>query len=440
MVIGLLGLAAAQALGSVALATALHLAAERRVEKSALATTGEVADLVRAGKLPSTLAASGLEIVQVVDDQDRVVSASQNADRLTALLRPDDLSRALGGPVHVPGARVAVSGDLRVWARRVTVGGNRFTVVVAEPDEELVSSDLLLRRVLFIGFPILLVLSGLIAWRVIGAAMRPVEELRSAAERISGSGRGDRLPVPVSDDELHALAVTLNSMLDRLDRARERETSFVGDAAHELRSTLASMRMQIDVARRLGEGGRLADELHEDVERLDTLVDDLLMLARLDAAESGGWPVPAQHVEVRPVLERAATTWSTGAATVRVLPGDPVVVVLGAGELDRIVGNLVSNASRYAGEVRLAAAARAGSVVLTVTDDGPGIPADERELVFERFTRLEAARDRDSGGAGLGLSIVRELVLARGGEITLAPAEGGGLRVDVVLPAPPVSR
>jgi signal transduction histidine kinase len=97
---------------------------------------------------------------------------------------------------------------------------------------------------------------GLIAWRVIGAAMRPVEALRSAAERISGSGRGDRLPVPPSDDEIHALAVTLNSMLDRLDRARERETSFVGDAAHELRSPLASMRMQIDVARRLREGAR----------------------------------------------------------------------------------------------------------------------------------------------------------------------------------------
>jgi signal transduction histidine kinase len=434
MAIGLLGLATALAVGSVALAAALHVAAERRVEQSASATTAEVIDLIEAGNLPGTLAASGLEIVQVLDDQGRVVSASQNADRLTAILRPDEVARALRGPVHVSGSRVAIDSELQVWAQQVSAGGVRFTVVVAEPDEELVSSDALLRRVLLIGFPLLLLVLGLIAWRVIGAAMRPVEELRSAAERISGSGRGDRLPVPPSDDEVHALAVTLNSMLDRLDRARERETAFVGDAAHELRSPLASMRMQIDVARRLGEGGPLADELHEDVTRLDALVDDLLTLARLDAGANDGWQVPAHRVPVRPVLERVAATWTSEHTRVRVVDGGPSAVTLGEGELDRILTNLVGNAARHAREVDLSASPKEGRVVITVTDNGPGIPAADRERVFERFTRLDEARDRDSGGAGLGLPIVRELVLARGGELRLGDVPGGGLRVEVELP------
>ncbi len=432
MTIGLLGLATALAVGSVALAAALHLAAEHRVEQSALATTAEVVDLIEAGNLPGTLAGSGLEIVQVLDEQGRVVSASQNADRLTALLRPDEVRQAVKDPVHVSGSRVAIDSELRVWAQRVTAGGQQFTVVVAEPDEELVSSDALLRRVLLIGFPLLLLVLGLIAWRVIGAAMRPVEELRSAAERISGSGRGDRLPVPPSEDEVHALAVTLNSMLDRLDRARERETSFVGDAAHELRSPLASMRMEIDVARRLGEGGSLADELDEDLRRLDTLVDDLLTLARLDAP--GGRLVTAGRVPVRPALHRVAAACRSSRASVRVLPGEEVAVTMGEGELDRILANVVGNATRHARRVDLSVARREGRGVITVVDDGPGIPSADRERVFERFTRLDEARDRDSGGAGLGLAIVKELVRVRGGELRLGDADGGGLRVDVELP------
>jgi signal transduction histidine kinase len=438
MAIGLLGLAAAQAIGSIALAAALHVAAERRVERSALATSSEVTDLVEAGKLPTTLAASGLEIVQVLDAEGRVVSASQNADRLTALLNAEEIARAVRGPIQVPGSRVAISSELRVWATRASADGADVTIVVAEPDEELVSSDALLRRVLLIGFPLLLLMSGIIAWRVIGAAMRPVEELRSAADRISGSGRGDRLPVPPSDDEVHALAVTLNSMLDRLDRARERETSFVGDAAHELRSPLASMRMQIDVARRLGDGGALSEDLHEDLLRLDALVEDLLTLARLDAAESGGWPVAAVAVPVRPVLERVVETWACDRARVVLAPGEPATVLLGEGELERVLTNLVTNAARHAAhEVTLSAVLAQDRVVITVADDGPGIPVVDRDRVLERFTRLDAARDRDSGGSGLGLPIVMEVVRARGGSLRIEDAPGGGLRVDVELPRAP---
>jgi signal transduction histidine kinase len=433
MVIGLTGLAVALAVGSIALAAALHVAAERRVEQNARATSSEVAGLIRAGKLPDTIAASGLEIVQVLDDQGRVVSASPNADRLTALLTPTEVSRALDGPMTVSGSRVALDSELKVWAERATGGDQPFTVIVAEPDEELVSSDALLRRILLISFPVLLLVLGAIAWRVIGAAMRPVEEMRAAAERISGSGRGDRLPVPRSDDELHALAETLNSMLDRLDRSREREAAFVADAAHELRSPISSMRMQVDVARRLGDDSELAHGLHEDVDRLTRLVDDLLALARLDASRAGATELPpASAVPVLPALHRAAN--EPAPSGVVVLDGCDAVVCLAPDELDRVLDNLVSNACRYGAHVWLSARRQGPRVVIVVDDDGPGIPEADRDRVFERFTRLDEARDRAAGGSGLGLAIVRQLVTSRGGDVRLSAAPAGGLRVEVELP------
>ncbi len=442
MVVGLLGLAAAQAIGSVALAAALHVATERRVERDARATAAEVAGLVDAGRLPRTLPVSGVEIVQVLDRRGRVVSASQNADPLTAMLRAAEARRALEDPVTVAGSRAATGSRLQVWATRVVGGDRHRTVLVAEPIDERISSDVALRRVLVVGFPLLLLVLGLIAWRVIGAALRPVEQLRSAADRISGSARGERLPVPPSEDEVHALAQTLNSMLDRLDRAREREADFVADAAHELRSPLASMQMQIDVARRLGEGGALAEELHEDVVRLGGLVDDLLALARLDAARGGRPLVEAEPVPVRPALADAARQWTSSKVRIEVAPGADVSVSMGPGELDRLLANLVGNAARHAGTVRLSASGPAPApdsglaqrAVVVVEDDGPGIPPTERDRVFERFTRLDEARDRDAGGAGLGLAIVRELARGRGGEVRLGDSPLGGLRVELLLP------
>jgi signal transduction histidine kinase len=434
MVIGLTGLAVAQAVGFVALAAALHVAAERRVEQNARATSSEVAGLTRAGKLPDTIAASGLEIVQVLDDQGRVVSASPNADRLSALLTPSEVSQAVDGPLTVSGSRVALDSELRVWAERVSAGGHPYTIIVAEPDQELVSSDALLRRILLISFPILLLVLGAVAWRVIGAAMRPVEEMRAAADRISGSGRGDRLPVPPSDDELHALAETLNSMLDRLDRAREREATFVADAAHELRSPISSMRMQVDVARRLGDDGELTEGLHEDIDRLAGLVDDLLALARLDASRAGASELPpATAVPVLATLHRAAE--KPAGSEVVVLDSVEADVCMAPGELDRVLDNLIGNACRYAAHVWVSTRRQGRRVVIVVDDDGPGVPEADRDRVFERFTRLDEARDRGAGGSGLGLAIVRQLVTSRHGDVRLSSAPAGGLRVEVELPA-----
>jgi signal transduction histidine kinase len=328
---------------------------------------------------------------------------------------------------------VGLASPLRVTAIRAGAAGARRTVVVAQQFDDIEHSQRILKLTLLGTYPLLLAVLALIAWRVVGAALRPVEELRSSADRISGTGQDVRLPVPASGDEIHALAVTLNSMLDRLAAARARQRSFVADAAHELRSPLASMQTQLEIAERLGEGTQVTRDLHADVQRMTALVEDLLMLARLDADA-----LPhrvARPIALGPLLSEAVGRQAEARVPVT-MSEVPELLVLGhRDELGRVLANLLQNAVRHAGSsVHVTACATGTAAEVVVSDDGSGIPPADRERVFERFTRLDDARDRDAGGSGLGLAIVRELLWRSGGSVRLDDAPGGGLVVRVVLP------
>jgi signal transduction histidine kinase len=315
------------------------------------------------------------------------------------------------------------------------------TVIVAVGVGEVLDSLRVVRTAVLVGFPVLLAALAALSWLVVGGALRPVEALRAGAEEITGTRTGHRLPVTDAEDELHRLAVTLNDMLDRMDVARRRQRAFVADAAHELRNPLASLRTQLEVAERRGAGiapDRLAD-LVAETERLSRLADDLLLLARLDDTGAGrpeGVPVEVSAL-VREVTERYA-----GARVPVTAAGLPELWVSGRpDELRRVLANLLDNAVRHASAaVRVSAWADSvetggTDVVVVVEDDGAGIAPADRERVFERFTRLDDARGRDEGGAGLGLGIVRELVRAHGGSVRLGGAgTGPGLRVEIRLP------
>jgi len=243
--------------------------------------------------------------------------------------------------------------------------------------------------------------------------------------------------VPPTRDEVAALATTLNGMLDRLAGAQAKQQAFVADAAHELRSPLASMRTQLEVAARLGDGGDLPAGVLPEVERLSALVEDLLVLARAGDDTSTR---PAEDIDALDLLEHVARRYAAARVPVCVdvpahRPGYvPPAVRAPRGEAVRAVGNLVDNAVRHAATgVSLAARTRGALVELTVTDDGHGIPEQERERVFDRFARLDEARDRDSGGSGLGLAITRELVRRSGGTVRLEDA-APGVRAVVSLP------
>lgn len=436
LVIGVLGVAVALAVGSIALYSVLTVVGYRTIDDAGTATATEVASLVEQGRLPDPVPVTGSQVVQVVDAHDRVVTASVNGDRLTSLLTPPEVRKVVAdGHLVVPGSRVGLDSPLRVVASRARVADGPRTVLVAQQFDDLTHSQHVLKVTLLVTYPLLLAVLALIAWRVVGAALAPVESLRSSAERISGSGRDDRLPVPASDDEIRALSLTLNSMLDRLEASRARQRSFVADAAHELRSPLASMQAQLEVAARLGEDTPASADLRTEVSRMTALVEDLLVLARLDAEHAPA--VPLERVEVGDLVAEvvAAAQDARVPVTACTPDGEPLVVDGRPDELRRAVANLVENAVRHAsGAVRTSVHPEGTDIVVEVADDGHGVAAADRERVFERFTRLDEARDRDSGGSGLGLPIVQELVARSGGSVHLDDAPAGGLLVRVTLP------
>jgi signal transduction histidine kinase len=433
MIIGVSGLAIALVVGGLALFAALRVAVDRTLDTEARATAEQVAAMVAEDRLPAPIPVSGAQLIQVIDREGRVIGGSLLADRLTPLLRADELPCALGGSaVEVSGARAGLDGPLRV----VAAPGGRpgVSVIVASQVGDVVASQRTLRNALLILFPLLLGVLAVIAYFVIGWTLRPVEELRRGAERISGGGADERLPVPQAADEIRALAVTLNTMLDRLAAGRERQRAFVADAAHELRSPLTSMRTQLEVTQHLGEGGVLTEDLLADVKRLSVLVEDLLLLARADADQRP--PAVPETVDLRSLLEEVAASLTEPRVPVRVLAGEPVLADADREELRRALANLVDNAVRHArSEVELDVAGADGDARIGVSDDGPGIDPVDRERVFDRFTRLDDARGRDAGGSGLGLAIVRELVSRSGGTVRFVDGEGHwSLRAEIVLP------
>lgn len=446
LLIGVTGVAVALLVAGVGFYRALTISTDRTLDREALSSAHEVAALVDEGRLPDAVPTSGAQLVQVVDAQQRVLAASLGADRLVPLLNPAQLQEAVAGAaVLVDGARFGSSGPLRVRAVVAGPPDETVFVIVAVQVGDVLAARTALRTGLLVVFPVVLLVVGVVAWVVMGRTLRPVEQLRVGAERI-GAGPGPsgartdpdaRLPVPAAADEIRALALTLNGMLDRLAAARERQRTFVADAAHELRSPLASMRVQLEVAGRLGEGGELPAELAPELARLSALVEDLLLLAR-SGADS---PVPAhlEPVPLAPLLtEVAADVAGRAGVRVEAAPGEDLTVMADPAELRRVLVNLTTNAVRHAGSrVCLdAVGAPDGRVVLRVTDDGPGVRVADRARVFERFARLDDARSRDAGGSGLGLPIAAELVARAGGAIALTDAPGGGLRALVTLSAP----
>ncbi|MFB9697115.1 sensor histidine kinase [Amorphoplanes digitatis] len=440
MIVSVVVLFAGLAAGGVVLVATMNFALLRTAHNEALATADAVAGLVDAGTVSDPLPAAPGVRVQVVDARDRVRAVSAGADRLVPILYPAELDALADREGRfIPGNRIGLDGRVRVVAVNAGTAQDPMRVLVARPTADLTQGLRLLRGTLLITFPPLVALLALVAWRVTGATLRPVEALRAGAEEITGGARPGRLPVPDSRDEIHRLAVTLNGMLHRLDAARGRQRAFVADAAHELRSPLTNMRTELEVAQRLPDTTdwpALAGDLLTDVDRLSRLVDDLLLLARADDETTRALQRRPEEVELGQLLAEVAGRYPT------VEYERPAVPLRTVGERDaigRVVANLLDNAVRHANSsVRLAVGADGAYQMIAVSDDGPGIPAADRERVFDRFTRLDDARARDAGGSGLGLAIVRELVRRHGGTVALRGASPPpGLRVEVRLPAGP---
>jgi signal transduction histidine kinase len=462
------GLALALAGVATLLIVTLGLALNRGLDDSARQTAQEVAALLDANRLPDPVPiAAGTAVVQVVDAQGRIVAASAGADRLVPLLSPAEASsvaRTSSG-MMLNGPPYGIPEVLRV----VAVPGRHGETVIAAVSYSAVRDSLVtVAHSLLVGTPALLLLMTWVIWLITGSTLRPIAALRRGAEEVTATGVPWGLPVPEARDEVHSLAVTLNDMLSRLDAARQRQRQLVSDTAHELRSPIASIRTQLEVALDhpdSQEWEQTARDALADTLRLSRLAEDLLVLARLEeqAGQAGARALAAARAAA-PAADRAAAPADpaprppdagtvdladlavgtvAGYAQARVpvsadAPG-PCPVTGDAEGLRRMLVNLIDNALRYArSHVTVAVSPGDGSALVTVTDDGPGIAPEDMERAFDRFTTLDDARARnsdDAGGAGLGLAIVRATAIAHGGTAWLEDA-GPGLRAAVQLPFP----
>jgi len=431
-----LGLAVALAAAALLLRGAVQGSLTREVDGNARQGARQVAALADTNQLPRTVLAGTLT-VQVLRPDGQIVAASPTVDRLVPLLSPARAAAAArsGSAVLLDGRPFGIPYLMRVVA--VPASGGEI-VLSGAAYTQVRDSMRTLTGALLVGTPLLLLLLAGVTWLVVGSTLRPISALRRGAQVITATGVTRELPVPEARDEVRVLAVTLNDMLTRLDAAQQRQRRLVSDTAHELRSPIASIRAQLEVALDHPEQQdwpQTAQDVLADTLRLASLAEDLLVLARLDEYQpraTAGKPVDVAAL-VTEEVERSAG----GRVPVTARTGGPCVVIGDADGLRRLLRNLIDNALRYAkSKVEVAAHREDSEAVLTVSDDGPGIPEADRERAFDRFVRLDDARSRDEtqgGGAGLGLAIVRAIARNHGGSAYLE-GRTPGLRAVVRIP------
>lgn len=403
------------------LSASIHGATERAAEQR-LEELGERAGGPGGGRGIDALED---EILQVIAPDGSVRAASEEArDKLGSTPLPvDDDPRT----TTIDGERVlVVSEDL----------DRDETLVLAVSMEDDAETLATVATLLAIALPLLLLLVAVTTWLVVGRALRPVTRIRAEVDGITAERLHQRVPVPETGDEIAALATTMNGMLDRLDAAATAQRRFVSDASHELRSPLATIRQHAELAQAHPEVtsiGELAEIVSEEGLRLQGIVESLLLLARLD--EGAGTHDEAVDLddialsEVRRLRAAGFETDGTGIHAAQV-HADPRL-------LGQLVRNLADNAARHSrGRVAIGVTPAEGYVFVTVEDDGPGVPVEERERIFERFVRLDEARSRDAGGSGLGLAIARGIAASARGTLAVDDSRWGGARFILTLPLP----
>ena len=416
-----------------------ELSAGLRAEqlKNELVTNGPLAvqDLLRTARGERSVA-------QVVGPRGRVVASSVDLDGLPVMAHV--LPPPSGRRTSVEAAPDQREGEhYLVVARGAQVGGRRYVVLVGESLAGADRSTRSLAVILAAVLPVLLLVVGVATYLVVGRSLRPVEAIRAKAAEVSTQALSDRFPEPAVHDEIGRLALTMNDMLERLQRAQDAQRRFVSDAGHELRSPLATLRsiLEVGLAHPATRTTASTEAMLAETGRLQRLVDDLVVLAR-----SGEGPRRTEEdVDLEDLVQderdrvRATTDLQVDGELV------PVQVRGDRHELAQMLRNVVDNGvhqatSRMSIEVRYADGSDGPVAVLTVGDDGPGIPEADRERVFDRFVRLDPARARHEGGSGLGLAIVRELAGRHGGTVRIGESHLGGALVEVLLPTAPAGQ
>jgi signal transduction histidine kinase len=411
--------------GAIALVTVLHESLTAQVKASAQLRASELAAQFVSTGLPPNLA-DVIDKEQIITNDGKVISNS-----LPILHNQEPW-------IHMaPGQSFELNdtyGRLLVVA---IAAGSSHTVVVTRSLDAVDKPIGELTTALWWGIPGLLLIVGLTTWFAVRRALAPVDGIRREVEEISATQLHRRVPDPSGRDEIARLARTMNQMLGRLEQSVVRQRRFISDASHELRSPVATVRQHAEVALAYPKAMKL-NELAETVltenRRMERLVSDLLLLAKSDEATLLAAPqqvdlddlVIAEASRLRKTTSlQIDTTWVSAGRVI----GDTTA-------LGRVLRNLADNAARHAeSRISFAMWEHGGWVTVVVGDDGQGIPAPARNLIFDRFVRLDSARARDSGGSGLGLAIVADVVMAHGGWGMVDESPLGGAQFWILLPA-----
>jgi signal transduction histidine kinase len=369
--------------------------------------------------------------IQLIDRDGRVVERAGAAPRTPLVpITEFDLQLRRGMSDDA-----VANDDMRVSGQRVRTPSGDYTVIVGGGSEAVEATARTVALLLAFGGPIIVAVSAAATYGLVRRSLQSVDTIRNRVAEISSSDLAERVPVPNSRDELAALAVTMNEMLARIEAGHRAQQRFVGDASHELRSPLTTIISGLELAEdhpELLDAEFAINTLLPEAQRMHTLIEDLLLLARADEQslvlrkEEIALDDLA-HIEAARARREAGFTIDTDICPAR-LTGDSAAV-------SRVVRNLVDNAVRHANSrITIEVSSQNGTAIFSVSDDGPGIPPAERDRVFERFVRLDSDRSRSGGGAGLGLAIVAEVVAAHGGGVNIDDRPGGGTTMTVVLP------
>jgi signal transduction histidine kinase len=428
---------------AVLVASAFLLLAQERqqlagsVDRSLQQRADTIEELFRVDQLAQSVTTDDDDrAIQVVDRDGVVVASSTNISGLGSVA---SLDPSADETIRTVDDFPLDDEDVRLLSRWFETADGRFVVHVAESTDDLDDVGDSLMSTLRLGIVALTALVATLTWWLVGRTLRPVDAMRAEVDAIDDSSQHHQLADSGRDDEMGRLARTLNEMLDRLHRSGEQQRQFVDDAAHELRTPLTRIRatVEVDLAQPdSADPARTNAEVRAEAIGLQRLINDLLLLAR---ADSGRSPQHHRLLDLDDVVmaevhdqRRAQTLVTIDAAGVsgHQVRGDE-------SQLRRAVQNLLSNATRHAESlVEVSLVGDAEQSVFTVDDDGPGIPPNKRGVVFDRFTRLDEARSANSGGAGLGLAITRDIVERHGGAIGCQDSPLGGARFVVTLPAP----
>ena len=353
---------------------------------------------------------------------------------------PTDLDATPGFDIRVETTQ-SDGGGREYVLTRITADSpdGEIILIAARPLDEVGRRVADLRAALFFVVPALVAAAGATSWVLTGRALRPVFALTERASEISHDNLGERLPVPATNDEISHLAVTLNDLLARTQRAALQQQQFVADASHELRSPVTAINGHLHLARTnpaTTDWEQLVSVVETENARLAELITDLVDLARLDEHPR---PPATEVVDLDDlILANLALIHhldvDLGYLSAGQVPGDKRL-------LESLIRNTIDNAARHASKrVAITLTTSDTEIIYAVDDDGPGIPTADRQRIFDRFVRLDTARSRDQGGTGLGLAIARAVAKAHDATISATDSRLGGARIEVRFPANPPDR